>query len=201
MPYYPTPYAGSGSYPNYTGASFASSGGLTPALSQFNQNFGGGNLNVSAGSFGYNNVTGFPVPDFSSNIGLQNLVLQAQQKYIYSLPAGGYISQFDARNANSFYNKFGSGSGGDPNANAYMARLYRAVGNLPTRPIGTPALNQFYQRFGGSPALGPSYNQILGGMGRGAYQGPWQFGVRDQNYNPWGANYGGRGGPMVGTAW
>lgn len=146
--------------------------------------------------------TGFgSVPDFSSNPKLQADLLKALGDYVYSVPAGGYISAADARNANSYYNKFGAGGGGDPGANRVMEQLYGQVGNLPTRPVESSALAKLYQSGAATraPATGPSFNQTLsevmqGPLGEAArdagftdrYRGFWDFGHRQPYYNPYG---------------
>lgn len=145
--------------------------------------FGGGstiNTNSSAFSRGVNYPFGTPVPDLSradpATLNRLNI-----DDLIYSVSAGGYLTRAEAENANSWYNKFGQGSGGDPLANRQAARLYGYIGSLPTRAMGTPALNQFYNQFGGSTPSGPSFNSILGSQ----WQGPWEFGIRGRSsYNP-----------------
>lgn len=156
-------------------------------------------VNASAISTG---GTGFGMmPDFSSNPGLLGDLAQAMQNYTYSWPAQGYISNADARNANSYYNKFGAGGGGDPRANQVMERLYGAVGELPTRPVETGALAKLYNSGAAErgPATGRPYNEtlreIMSGPGAEAardagftdqYRGFWQFGHRLPYYNEWG---------------
>jgi hypothetical protein len=182
--------------------------------------YAGGTQNVgaTAGSYGVNSPFGSPVPDLSQanpeTLGRLNI-----NNLVYSVSVGGYLTQPEASNANSWYNKFGAGSGGDPTANARAAAYYNYLGTLPTRPVGTPALNQFYSQFGGQPASGPSLNSTLSnqfnnsspymqgqlreaGFGP-SYTGPWQFGQRNPNYNQYGVytGVGGGGGPMTGTAW
>jgi hypothetical protein len=160
------------------------------------------NVGATAGSFGSNSPFGSPVPDLSQanpeTLGRLNI-----NNLVYSVSAGGYLTQPEASNANSWYNKFGAGSGGDPSANAQASAFYNYIGSLPTRAVGTPALNQFYSQFGGQPASGPSYNSRLSdtfnnaspymqnqfqqaGFGR-TYGGPWQSGRQNPNYNMFGA--------------
>jgi hypothetical protein len=122
-----------------------------------NIGFGGGlpSGNPSARSFGVNPFGG-GVPDLSK---ADPSVLKRLDisDLTYSVPGGGYISSKDALNANSFYNKFG---GSDQSANRRAAAYYAYLATLPTRPIGTPALNLLG---GGSP--GPPL---------GAWSGPFQ---------------------------
>jgi hypothetical protein len=109
----------------------------------------------------------------------------------YSVPAGGYLFNNEAQNANSYYNKFGAGGGGDPAANALATKAYGITGNAPTIPGMTTALASLYANSGLKPTEGPSYNSILGGAGQGAYQGPWPVG-RLPGFNPSGVYNSGR---------
>lgn len=179
------------------GGGFPSGGSPTGASPAF----GSQNTNVTASSFGTSPL-GAGVPDLSyadprtlGRLDISNL--------IYSSSAGGYLTRADAENANSYYNKFGAGGGGDPTANQRAASYYGYIGSLPTRPIGTPALNQLYSFGGTRPAPGPSYNTTLGNLFGSAspfmqsqfraagfgptYTGPFEFGRRDPNYNEFGA--------------
>lgn len=107
----------------------------------------------------------------------QMTLLGGLSKLTYSAPAGGYLFNDEAQNANSYYNKFGAGGGGDPRANAFARSLYGVVGNAPTHPGMTAALQSLYQNTGLQPRQGPSFNERLGGMG--PYAGPWGFGGYD----------------------
>lgn len=167
-------------------ASAGFSGGFTGGFAGSPGSFGGGstiNTNPSAFSRGVNYPFATPVPDLSranpSTLGRLDI-----SNLIYSPNAGGYLTRSEAENANSWYTKFGQGSGGDPLANRSAARFYGYIGSLPTRAMGTPALNQYYNQFGGGSAPGgPSFNSMLGSQ----WQGPYQFGVRGPSgYNPGG---------------
>jgi hypothetical protein len=103
----------------------------------------------------------------------------------YSVPAGGYLFSNEAQNANSYYNKFGAGGGGNPAANRLATEAYGIMGNAPTVPGMTAALQSLYTNSGLTPRQGPSYNAILANAGQGPYQGPWgSFGQRLPGYNP-----------------
>lgn len=169
-----------------------------PSGANLGPTVGAGSISAGAGSTGFNYPFGLPTPDLRyadqgtlNRLNISNL--------IYSPTAGGYLTQGEANNANSYYNKFGAGQGGDPQANKMASAYYNYIGSLPTRPIGTPALNQFYAQFGGGYGSGPSYNSILGG----SYQGPYGYGLQNTNYNQYGQyhGFGMGGGPMAGTAW
>lgn len=156
-----------------------------------------GNINPVASSYGVSPLSA-PIPNLSSanpstlgRLDISNL--------IYSAGAGGYLTAAEANNSNSYYNKFGSGGGGDPTANRQAAAYYNYIGGLPTQPLGTPALNQLYGLTGQSPAQGPSYNSILSNASQGSfgsgyanlfgntYQGPFQFGQRLPGFNQFGS--------------
>lgn len=162
----------------FTGSNFGREGvgaGGSPASGSLN-------TNPVAISRGINSPFGTPIPDLSkanpATLGRLNI-----GNLIYSANAGGYLTRAEAENANSWYNKFGQGTGGDPGANRAAAAYYGYIGSLPTRPIGTPALNMFYGAFGGGAPSGPSFNSILGNQ----WQGPYQFGVKGpSSFNPGG---------------
>lgn len=137
-------------YSNPSGSYFSQGASVTQPLG----NNPGSNINIGASSSGVNNVTARPIPDLSyaDPNTLQRLNIS---DLIYNADARGY--QFRGGN----YSGFGSGYGGDPTANRDAQRYYNYIGSLPTRPIGTSALNQFYSSFGGGPTPGPSYNSFL----------------------------------------
>jgi hypothetical protein len=140
--------------------------------------------NVTATSVGSGSPFG-RIPSLSP--AQQALVGSLLSGLTYSVPAGGYLTSAEAQNANSYYNKFGAGGGGDPAANALALRAYGIVGNAPTIPGMTAALSNLYSAGGASPQLGPSYNQILTNAGQGPYQTPWgSVGQRTPGYNPYG---------------
>lgn len=124
--------------------------------------------------------------------------LDLTQNYTYSFPAQGYISKADASNANSYYNKFGGGGGGDPRANQAMGNFYSMLGALPTTAVTSGALSKLNQERGTTPSLGPSLNETLGKLlsspmvkllgqhPSSTWQGPYSFGERDDRYNPFG---------------
>src|SRR5580765_2500452 len=82
----------------------------------------------------------------------------------YSTTAGGYLFNDESQNANSWYNKFGAGGGGNPAANRRAEQAYAIMGSAPTVPGMTSALQSLYAAGGGSPRLGPSYNDTLASM-------------------------------------
>jgi hypothetical protein len=101
-------------------------------------------------------------------------LMRGLSQLTYSVPAGGYLFNTEAQNANSYYNKFGAGGGGQPEANALARSLYGMVGNAPTQPGMTAALASLYQNTGLQPRQGPSLTSRMGAMG--PYYGPWEFG-------------------------
>lgn len=137
-------------------------------------------VGTATGGTGPFGITPYIPPDQRG--AFQALADSTINKLTWSEPAGGYISNVDAMNANSWYNKFGTGSGGDPNANARAAQFYGALGALPTTANTSPALATLNQRAGIAPALGPSLSQLLGTP----YQGPFKFGERMPGFNPYG---------------
>jgi hypothetical protein len=105
---------------------------------------------------------------------------------VYSVPAGGYISETDAQNANSWYNKFGQGSGGNPASNRAAHDVYAEIGGFPTQAIGTPALAKLQASHPGlKGASGPSFNERLGSLAGNPFakdagfgptwEGPWDI--------------------------
>lgn len=97
---------------------------------------------------------------------------------VYSVPAGGYITQDEAQNANSWYNKFGTNSGGNPGANKAAHDIYGEIGGFPTKAIGTPALTRLQSDNPGLPVShGPSFNDRLGALPNNpfgpTYEGPY----------------------------
>lgn len=88
-------------------------------------------------------------------------LLEQLSNYTYSVPVGGYLSSADALNANSYYNKFGAGGGGNPAANQAVRGIYNQIGALPTTANTSPALAALNQSSGIQPKLGPSFNERL----------------------------------------
>jgi hypothetical protein len=138
-------------------------------------------------------------PDITGNPALAKQLTDFYANNTYSFAAGGWIPNAQAQNANSYQSKFGAGQGGDAGSNAAAARLFGQVGDLPTRNIGTSALQAFNAGHGITPAARPSINSTLGpafaanpdamrdaGFGP-RYQGPYQFGHPDPRYNMWGS--------------
>lgn len=147
-----------------------------------------GSGNVTATSTGTTGIGGL-APDMSladpsivsafNNLGL-----------VYSASAGGYIPGAQASNANSYYNKFGRGGGGDPMSNLAASNYYNYLGSLPTRSYGSMALAKLYQQTGQQAPRGPSFNSILQGyqsqipsqyqnmlpMNQGGWTGPYSMG-------------------------
>jgi hypothetical protein len=130
---------------------------------------GQGTGNVTATSVGAGSPLGWqPVltPDQTAQL------MRGLSQITYSVPAGGYLFNTEAQNANSFYNKFGAGGGGQGEANALARSLYGMVGNAPTVPGMTAALQSLYQNTGLQPRQGPSLTSRLGTP----YYGPFEFG-------------------------
>jgi len=149
--------------------------------------------NVTATSTGSG---GSPVPDIrAADPSTLQRLLRGFSGLTYSVPAGGYIPTTEARNANSYWNKFGAGSGGDPTSNRAAAAFYSYLGTLPTTYARTPALQQL--EGAGPIGTGPSFNTKLEQAGAfypgspfgntGDWQGPWTFGQRNPDYNMYGA--------------
>ena len=117
---------------------------------------------------------GAPVPDISRLTQQQlSYIEKTLSGLVYSAPLGGYITRAEANDPNSAYVKGYYGkpmTGGDAGANRLAQSVYGLIGNLPTRPIGTPALNSLP---GYSPTPGTPFNQRLGSSG--PYGGPWSF--------------------------
>lgn len=116
---------------------------------------------------------------------------------VYSVAAGGYLNASEARDANSWYNKFGNGSGGDPTANRAAQDVFSEIGNYPTVANETPALGRLRATTPGlaAPSQGPSLNSTIAGIpaderraaGVGdVWQGPWAFGHRTPGFSPYG---------------
>ncbi len=163
--------------PNFGGGSPYSNpplrgpGGGSPTTSPPMMLMGTGTGNVSARSVG----TGF------GQVGPAGGPYPAPQGYTYDLTRGGYITDWDANNANSAYNKYPKfNPGGDPNANRTVASYYSALGNLPTRTYGSLALERLYQSGGAQPNYGPSLNSMFGRP----YQGPFAIPGQTQWWNP-----------------
>lgn len=112
----------------------------------------GGTGNITATSTGTSPLS-FGVPNlaYADPATLGRLDISS---LIYSPAAGGYLTKADQ--TSGFRPQ-----GGDPAANRLASSFYGYVGSLPTRPIGTPALNQLYTATGRQPTPGPSYNQQL----------------------------------------
>jgi hypothetical protein len=85
---------------------------------------------------------------------------------VYSLPAGGYITQKDT-DANSYYMKFG---GSNPLANQRAREMYDYLGGLPTTHVGGSQALALLQG-NKEPEFGPSINEQIGSP----WQGPWQI--------------------------
>jgi hypothetical protein len=137
--------------------------------------------NVKATSITAGSPFGFS-PDLSSWSPQQiGDFMRGLSNLTYSAPAGGYVFSNEAQNANSYYNKFGAGGGGDPRANAAARSLWGPLGNLPTVPNATAALAALYQNTGLKPTQGPSLNERLATTGlTGPYYGPNEF----KGYHP-----------------
>jgi len=148
--------------------------------------------NVTATSVGAGSPLGV-TPVVPAN--MQGWVSDMLQGLVYSVPAGGYISGLnpwtgrppslaDRADANSAYNKFGPLNANawtqkygvsDPAANQRAAELYGYLGTLPTRAVGTPALEKLNAQQGLTGALGPSLNERMASAGlTGKYGGPWE---------------------------
>lgn len=105
----------------------------------------------------------------------------------YSVSAGGYLFNDEAQNANSYYNKFGAGKGGNPIANKQAHDLYGEIGGFPTKAVATPALTRLRESHPGlgAGAAGPSFNERLGDVGDNPFasqagfgstwEGPWDI--------------------------
>jgi hypothetical protein len=106
---------------------------------------------------------GKEIPDLSKATPEQlKYITDTLSNLTYSLPLGGYITAAEANNPNSAFVKGYYGkpmTGGDSGANRLAQSVYDIIGGLPTRPIGTPALNTLP---GYTPTAGPSYNDKLG---------------------------------------
>jgi len=122
---------------------------------------------AGGGAFGY-------YPDTSQLTPQQRQMIQdTMSKYTYSVPAGGWITNEAARNANSAEIKYNMQS---PGANEAMRNVYDILGSLPT-VYGNPMLNAMNaQRAAFDPNYNPasvqhfrSYNEVLGKP----WEGPW----------------------------
>lgn len=130
---------------------------------------GGGGAPVAVPNQGGNPVANsVSPPAFGSHPQLTPELMAQFSKLLgentYSVEAGGYIPSNQAENANSYWNKFGAGSGGDPAANKAMGDFYATLGDQPTVANTSPALAQFNASTGASPTLGPSLNSTLGSL-------------------------------------
>lgn len=148
------------------------------------QGFGGGGGSSQPGSFfsAANNVTAGGTSTGTSPFGqgIPNLsaadpatlarLLKGMQGLIYT--GSGYIHGDHPAGPGTNYGPYyiGQPPKSDPTANRAAAAYYDYIGSLPTKPIGTPALNSLP---GYSPTPGPSWNTKLGGAG--PYGGPYSF--------------------------
>lgn len=128
--------------------------------------------NVTAGGSSIGSSPfGQGIPDISKLTSQQlDYITKTLSGFTYSVPLGGYIPRDQANDANSVYNKGYYNMKVALPSQRPIQDAYNMIGNLPTRPLGTPALNSFP---GYSPTPGPSYNDRLGAAG--PYGGPWSF--------------------------
>lgn len=159
---------------------------------------GPGNVSAGAISTGFGTPGGLGwwnrVPDLSQASPQLKRALQSfTQNYIYSVPAGGYISAVDASNANSAAIKYNMQN---PEGNRLASSIYGQLGDLPTIPAIAARFGGFGNSFFGSGGgafgsaspfqnlQGPSTNELLDRYGLGGpWQGPWQVAPERQSIN------------------
>ncbi len=178
--------AGSGNT-SFNSIPTSGSGGFSTGSSPIN-----GSINATAGSRSVNPFGGIGIPDLSkADPGTLSRLQGGMEGLIYNPAGGGYkFDQYRSTPGTQVLSPYYKGNyadiGSDPNANRAASAYYNYIGGLPTRPLGTPALNQLYGMTGQSPTPGPSYNSILSqyadnplakqaGFGP-TYKGPYGFG-------------------------
>lgn len=120
-------------------------------------------------SIGSSPMGNMRIPDLSSlSPEARAALVNKLESYTWSVPGGGYLTNAEAQNANSYYNKFG---GSDPLANEAVGKIYSFIGSFPTTSGATAALQGLRQSGGAPTTHYPPLNQILGKP----YGGPFAF--------------------------